>query len=208
MNPDAAVPDPAGPSPHRKPRLFVVSGPSGVGKSTVLRRVVPQVPGLSFVVSHTTRRRREGEEDGRDYHFVTDSEFDALENAGAFVEWAFVHDHRYGTSRKALASSGAAGDLLIEVDVQGARALREEIPGAVSIFIAPPEFADLRDRLTGRGRESESEVRRRLRTAENEMPRAGDYDHRIVNADLDATVRAIVAVIERARESGSEGPGD
>lgn len=200
--------DPSGLSPHRKPRLFVVSGPSGVGKSTVLRRVVPQVPDLSFVVSHTTRQRREGEEDGRDYHFVTDAEFDALAHAGAFVEWAFVHDHRYGTSRKALASSGAAGDLLIEVDVQGARALREEIPGAVSIFIAPPEFADLRDRLTGRGRESESEVRRRLRTAENEMPRAGDYDHRIVNADLDATVRAIVAVIERARESGSEGAGD
>lgn len=192
---------PAGPpSSDPKPRLFVVSGPSGVGKSTVLRRVVPQVPGLSFVVSHTTRQRREGETDGRDYHFVSEAEFDALDADGAFVEWAFVHDHRYGTSRRSLEAS-AGGDLLIEVDVQGARALRDEIPGAVSIFIAPPEFADLRDRLTGRGRESEAEVRRRLRTAESEMPRAGDYDHRIVNDDLDATVRAIVAVIEAAREA-------
>lgn len=202
--PGAPGGDSAGPRTSApKPRLFVVSGPSGVGKSTVLRRVVPRVPGLSFVVSHTTRKRRQGEEDGRDYHFVTEAEFGALVAAGAFVEWAFVHDHRYGTSRKSLESSGAGGDLLIEVDVQGARALREEIPGAVSIFIAPPEFTDLRDRLTGRGRESEAEVRRRLRTAESEMPQAGDYEHCIVNDDLETTVREIVSVIERAREAAA-----
>lgn len=179
-------------------RLFVVSGPSGVGKSTVLRRVVREVSGLSFAVSHTTRPRREGEEDGRDYHFVGDAEFDALVADDAFVEWAEVHDHRYGTSRGALAPP-AGGDLLIEVDVQGARSLRDEIPGAVTIFIAPPAFSDLEARLTGRGRESGAEVRRRLRTAEGEMPLAGDYDHRVVNADIETTVREIVRVIEDAR---------
>lgn len=185
-------------------RLFVVSGPSGVGKSTVLRRVVREVSGLSFAVSHTTRPRREGEEDGRDYHFVSDAEFDALIADNAFVEWARVHDHRYGTGRSALAPS-AEGDLLIEVDVQGARSLRDEIPGAVTIFIAPPKFADLEARLTGRGRESGAEVRRRLRTATGEMPQAGDYDHQVVNDDIETTVREIVRVIERARSGRAAG---
>lgn len=185
-------------------RLFVVSGPSGVGKSTVLRQVVREVSGLSFAVSHTTRPQREGEEDGRDYHFVSDDRFDALLREDAFVEWAKVHDYRYGTSRAALAPP-AGGDLLIEVDVQGARSLRDEIDGAVTIFIAPPKFADLEARLTGRGRESGDEVRRRLRTAEGEMPQAGDYDHQVVNDDIETTVREIVRVIEDAR-SGARPP--
>lgn len=179
-------------------RLFVVSGPSGVGKSTVLRQVVRAVSDLSFAVSHTTRPQREGEEDGRDYHFVSDDRFDALLREDAFVEWARVHDYRYGTSRSALAPP-AGGDLLIEVDVQGARSLRDEIDGAITIFIAPPKFADLEARLTGRGRESGPEVRRRLRTAEGEMPQAGDYDHRVVNDDIETTVREIVRLIEDAR---------
>ena len=116
------------------PRLFVVSGPSGVGKSTILRKLVDRVPGLSFAISHTTRPQRAGEVNGRDYNFVTGEEFQRLVDAGAFVEWAWVHAHRYGTSKEAL-QAGGEGDLLIEVDVQGADALREKVPEAVTIFI-------------------------------------------------------------------------
>lgn len=180
------------------PRLFVVSGPSGVGKSTILRKLVPRIPGLSFAVSHTTRPKRAGEEDGRDYHFVTDEEFDRLVEAGAFVEWAWVHLYRYGTSKAAL-RAGGDGDLLIEVDVQGADALREQVPEAVTIFIEPPAFEDLEARLSGRGRESGPEVEKRLQTATGEMRRAPSYDHRITNDRIEDTVERLAALVKRLR---------
>jgi len=181
------------------PRLFVVSGPSGVGKSTILRKLVPRVPGLSFAVSHTTRPKRAGERDGRDYHFVTDEEFDRLVKEDAFVEWARVHLHRYGTSKQAL-RVGGTDDLLIEVDVQGADALREQVPEAVTIFIKPPAFEDLETRLTGRGRESGPEVEKRLETATGEMRRAASYDHRITNDRVEDTVERLQELVERVRE--------
>lgn len=184
-------------------RLFVVSGPSGVGKSTLLRRLVVEVPGLAFVVSHTTRPKRAGEVAGRDYHFVSDAEFDALVAEDAFVEWAVVHGNRYGTARSALAAGGPGDDLLIEVDVQGAEALRREVPEAVSIFIAPPDFADLEARLLGRGRESVEEVRRRLATARGELPRAGAYDHRVVNRTVGETVGRLKTLVLTARAEPS-----
>jgi guanylate kinase len=175
-------------------RLFVVSGPSGVGKSTILRELVRRVPGLSFAVSHTTRPRRGGEVNGRDYHFVSDEEFDRLVEADAFVEWAVVHLHRYGTSKEAL-RAGGDGDLLIEVDVQGADALREQVPEAVTIFIEPPAFRDLKARLTGRGRESGSELEKRLQTATGEMERAASYDHRITNDQVHETVNRLAQLV-------------
>ena len=181
------------------PRLFVVSGPSGVGKSTILRRLVDRVPGLRFAVSHTTRPRRAGEVDGRDYHFVTEDRFQQLVDADAFVEWARVHDHRYGTSREAL-RAGGEDDLLIEVDVQGADALRQKVPEAVTVFIEPPAFADLETRITGRGRESGPEVERRLRTARDEMPHATSYHHRITNDDIDDTVTHLANLVKRVRD--------
>ena len=183
------------------PHLFVVSGPSGVGKSTILRELVRRVPGLSFAVSHTTRPRRAQEADGRDYHFVTDDRFRQLIDAGAFVEWAWVHNHRYGTSREAL-RAGGEDDLLIEVDVQGADALTKEIPAAVTVFIEPPAFEDLETRITGRGRESGPEVAKRLETARAEMPRAASYDHRITNDRVEDTVEALVSLVQRERERG------
>ena len=184
------------------PRLFVVSGPSGVGKSTILRRLVAQVPGLAFAVSHTTRPQRAGERNGSDYHFVSEGRFQELIDEGAFVEWAVVHDHRYGTSKEAL-RAGGADDLLIEVDVQGADALRTEIPEAVTVFIEPPVFADLEARLAGRGRESGPEVERRLRTARAEMPRAESYDYRITNDEVEKTVEELAALVKRVRGTGS-----
>lgn len=184
------------------PLLFVVSGPSGVGKSTLLRRLVRQVAGLSFVISHTTRPPRVAEKDGKDYHFVSDDEFDVLIGEGAFVEWAVVHDRRYGTSRSALEGDGDS-DLLIEVDVQGAEALRAKIPGAVTVFIQPPEFADLESRLADRGRDPAPEVERRLETAREEIGRADHYDYRIVNDDRDEAVRDLARLIERIREGGA-----
>ena len=181
--------------------LFVISGPSGVGKSTVLRRLVREVPNLAFAVSHTTRPRRQGEGDGRDYHFVSGDAFDRLVRERAFVEWAVVHGHRYGTSREAL-RAGGGDDLLIEVDVQGADALRAQMPEAVTIFITPPRFEDLETRIEGRGRETEAELRKRLETARSELRRADAYDHQIVNDDLAGTVRALAALIRRARATG------
>ena len=179
-------------------RLFVVSGPSGVGKSTILRQLVDRVPGLSFAISHTTRPRRGGEVDGRDYHFVTAEEFQRLVDEDAFVEWAWVHLHRYGTSRKAL-EAGGGDDLLIEVDVQGADALRVQVLDTVTIFIQPPVFEDLETRLTGRGRESGPEVEKRLQTAAAEMLRAASYDYRVTNDRVDDTVEELVDLVRRER---------
>ncbi len=182
------------------PLLFVVSGPSGVGKSTLLRRLVRRLADLSFVISHTTRPPREAEADGVDYHFVSDEAFDDLIRKGAFVEWAVVHGRRYGTSARALESDGAR-DLLIEVDVQGAEALRARIPEAVTVFIEPPAFADLEARLVDRGRDPAPEVARRLETARSEIGRASRYDHRVVNDDPDEAVRELARLIERVRRS-------
>lgn len=184
------------------PRLFVVSGPSGVGKSTILRRLIGRVPGLRFAVSHTTRPQRAGEENGRDYHFVSDGEFERLVREDRFVEWAWVHSYRYGTSKEAL-RAGGEDDLLIEVDVQGADALRHEIPGAVTVFIEPPAFEDLEARLSGRGRESGPEVEKRLRTARDEMPRAASYHHRITNDKVEETVERLASLVRAERERGA-----
>lgn len=157
-----------------------------------------QVPGLAFAVSHTTRPRRAGERDGSDYHFVSEDRFQEMIDEGAFVEWAVVHNHRYGTSKEAL-RTGGDGDLLIEVDVQGADALREQVPEAVTIFIEPPAFEDLEARLSGRGRESGPEVEKRLQTATGEMRRAASYHHRITNDQVEDTVEHLADLVNRIR---------
>lgn len=157
-----------------------------------------QVPGLAFAVSHTTRPQRAGERDGSDYHFVSEDRFQEMIDEGAFVEWAVVHNHRYGTSKEAL-RTGGDGDLLIEVDVQGADALREQVPEAVTIFIEPPAFEDLEARLSGRGRESGPEVEKRLQTATGEMRRAASYHHRITNDQVEDTVEHLADLVNRIR---------
>jgi guanylate kinase len=169
--------------------VFVVSGPSGVGKSTVLRQVVDRVPDLRFSVSHTTRSRRPGEREGVDYFFVDRAAFSALVAAGAFLEHAEYQGNLYGTSRAELERARSADrDLVLEVEVQGARQLQKSLPEAVRIFIEPASLTVLEERLRARNTEAEDVVRRRLAIARDELPYAGECHHRIRNDSLDKAV--------------------
>jgi guanylate kinase len=187
--------------------LFVVSAPSGAGKTTILRRILTLVPGLAFSVSHTTRAPRSGERHGIDYFFVSREEFAALRAQEGFLEWAEVHGNFYGTSKTAAASELANGlDIILDIDVQGARQVREQSEWhAVSLFIAPPSWWELERRLTARNTESTETIRLRLANARREMAEAAHYDYMIVNNQLEEavdTMRAII-VAERSRHRRS-----
>lgn len=176
--------------------LFVISAPSGTGKSTLARRLLESVPGLVFSVSYTTRPRRAGEEDGREYHFVDDARFDAMIDAGGFLEWAHVFEHRYGTGRAATERALASGvDLLLDIDVQGARQVRTSGLDVVSVFILPPDFAALRDRLARRGSEGGLALAIRLREARGEAMEYDRFEYVVVNADLEGATAELAAII-------------
>jgi guanylate kinase len=177
-----------------------VSGPSGAGKSTLLRRVLDSDPRLRFSVSHTTRAPRGAEVNGRDYHFVTRAEFQRAIDAGEFLEWAEYNDHLYGTSRAAVAGPTGAGlDLILEVEVQGARQLRDRLAGAVFVFILPPSLDVLEERLRARGSEDEGIIRKRLERAREELRQVQMYDYVIVNDELERAVCALRHVIGARR---------
>ena len=183
--------------------LFVISAPSGTGKTTILKRVMSELPGLGFSVSHTTRQPRQGEVDGREYHFVSRKTFLEMIEADQFVEWAKVHDNYYGTSVNGVTEGLADGaDIVLDIDVQGAAILREgkRLP-AVHIFISPPDLDELERRLRGRNTEDEATVLLRLANAAQEMGAADAYDYLVVNDQLDEAVRTLTAIIvaERAR---------
>lgn len=186
--------------------LFIVSSPSGGGKTTLIRRLIANPPGepLHFSVSHTTRPRRAGEKDGREYHFVTDGEFRKMAARGAFLEHNLVHGRRYGTSRAEVLPRLARGeDVVLDIDVQGARDIRKGYPKAVSIFIVPPDRQALerrlRERGLDRGEDEESEIRRRLRTAAREIRKARDFQYVIVNDDLDSAALELESVVRATR---------
>jgi guanylate kinase len=180
--------------------VIIVSAPSGTGKSTALARVLREVPAIRFSVSHTTRAPRPGENDGADYHFVDRAAFDRLIEEGAFLEWAEVHGERYGTSRREYDRALRDGvDLLLDLDVQGATQARKAIADAVTIFILPPSFAALEQRLRGRGHDGEDTIRRRLESAQEELRLYATYDYLIVNDDLESCVESLKAVIRAAR---------
>ena len=198
-------------SSPRQPNVFVVSAPSGAGKSTVLGRILDELPGIRFSVSHTTRPPRPGENDGVHYHFVTAEAFEALRSAGRMLEWAEVHGHLYGTSYAELERAQADGvDLLLDLDVQGAAQVRMKISDAASIFILPPSFEALERRLRGRGSESEAVIARRLAVAHEEASLYTEYDYTLVNDDLDRCVDSVKCVIRaaRCRTSRMGGPAD
>ena len=183
--------------------LFIVSAPSGAGKTSLLRELVPADPRLVMSVSHATRAMRTGEKDGVHYHFVSTAGFEALVEQGAFLEYAKVFDNYYGTSEVAVRTQLAQGlDVLLEIDWQGARQVRKRFSGAVSIFIAPPSIEALRERLSGRGQDSAEVVERRMADARAEMSHYLEYDYLVINDDFDtalAELRAIVAA-ERLRQ--------
>jgi guanylate kinase len=166
-------------------KVFVITGPSGVGKGTLIERLLERVPQLELSVSATTREPRPGEEDGRDYHFLTPEEFDRRVEAGDFLEHATYSGNRYGTLRGEVERRLSEGrSVVLEIEVQGARQVRVAMPEAVLIFIAPPDPAALRQRLEGRGTDSEEAIERRLRTAEIELEAQAEFPHVIVNDDV------------------------
>ena len=182
------------------PLLLVIAAPSGGGKSTVLRRIFVEVPNLLFSISHTTRAPRKGEQHGREYFFVDAAAFRELIAKDAFLEWAEVHSNLYGTSKAELERARANGkDLVLDIDVQGAAQIMKAHPETVSIFLRPPSEEVLRQRLLGRGSESEESVEVRLRNATGEIQRAGEFRHVVVNDDLEATIAAVRRIIEEER---------
>jgi guanylate kinase len=184
----------------REPVVIVVSAPSGAGKTSVVARVLAEVPGLLFSVSHTTRHPRGNERDGVDYHFVDRERFLALRERGFPLEWAEVHGNLYGTGVAEIERAREAGcDLLLDLDVQGAAQVRRRIEDAMTVFILPPSFDVLERRLRGRGEDDEATIRRRLAAAGREIDAFVQYDYAIVNEDLDRCVGDLKSIVTAAR---------
>jgi guanylate kinase len=182
--------------------LFIISAPSGAGKTTLASRLFQAVPDLRPSISYTTRAPRKGETDGRDYYFVREEQFTQMRTAGAFAEWAHVHEFFYGTPRAPLDEAVAQGhDLLLDIDVQGAAQLKATYPAAVSIFVLPPSWRELERRLRERGTEHEEIITRRLQRAREEAREFSTYDYWIVNDNVERAVSVLRAILtaERAR---------
>ena len=188
----------ARPEPIGNGRVVVLSGPSAVGKSTVVRCLRERIPDLHFSVSATTRAPRPGEIDGVDYHFVSPARFQELIDEGALLEWAEIHGglHRSGTLAEPVRAATASGlPVLIEVDLAGARAVKKALPEAVSVFLAPPSWAELKARLVDRGTETPEVIQRRLDTARTELAAQDDFDKVVVNRRLESACAELVSLL-------------
>jgi guanylate kinase len=185
----------------RRGTLIVLAGPSGVGKGSVVRRLRSRDPeGLVYSVSVTSRAPRRDERDGVDYHFISDGAFDRMIADDALLEWAEVVGHRSGTPAAFVEETRDAGrDVLLELDVKGAQRVRAREPHAVLVFLVPPSFAELEERLRGRETEDEAAIQRRLETARWELQQEGSFDHVVVNDDLDRAADEVAAIIEASR---------
>jgi guanylate kinase len=180
--------------------LFVVSSPSGGGKGTIIRRVLEVVPNLSYSVSFTTRAPRQNEVNGREYFFVGLAQFEEMVAGGEFLEWACVHGNFYGTARRQVAEETGAGvDIVLEVDVQGAASVRKLLMDSVSIFILPPSYAVLRERLIARGTDSPEELEVRLRNAPDELRQYSSFDYVIFNDEVERAAAQLASVISAER---------
>jgi guanylate kinase len=179
-------------------RLFVVSAPSGAGKTTLCKAARTCLPDLVYSVSSTTRRPRPGEEEGKDYFFVSEAEFREGIETGQWVEWAKVHDHYYGTSARFIDMHLAKGrDVLLDIDVQGAQQILNHYPHAVTIFIMAPSMDALRKRLMARGQDDADVIDKRMHNAEAEIARKEWYRHVVVNDDLNAAIERFVSILKR-----------
>jgi guanylate kinase len=176
--------------------LFVVSAPSGAGKTSLVRELIESLSGIQVSVSHTTRARREGEVDGVNYHFTQTAEFEAMAERGEFFEYAQVFDNYYGTSRSAVqARLAACQDVILEIDWQGAQQVREQMPEAVSVFILPPSRDELERRLAGRGTDAHAVIERRMQDAVSEMSHHDEYDYIVINDDFTTALEEMRALI-------------
>ncbi len=179
------------------PRLLVIAGPTAVGKGTVARRILETNSDIVLSVSATTRPPRKGEIDGKSYFFLSDAEFDRLIEAGEMLEFAVVHGtHRYGTPKQpVLAALEAGKTVLLEIDIQGASQVKEQMPEAITVFIAPPSWQELVRRLEGRGTENAAEMQRRLATARVELEAQDRFDHVVVNDDVAKCAQSVVELL-------------
>ena len=180
--------------------VFVISAPSGSGKTTICRALLQRLSGLVLSVSYTTRERRPGETDGKDYHFVDEQKFDIMLDSKEFLESAHVYGRKYGTSRAAVESIVSQGlDAVLELDVQGGRSVKAAIPDAVLVGVLPPDWETLRGRLYARGRDSREEMERRLTEARRELSALKEYDFLVVNDDLETAVRRVEWIVRARR---------
>ncbi len=185
----------------RRGLMLVLSSPSGAGKTTIARRLRDKDNSIEMSISHTTRQRRNGEKDGKDYHFVDRETFTRMRDQGEFLEWAVVFDNYYGTTRKPVEEALAAGrDVLFDVDWQGAASLREQAKNdVVTVFVLPPTAADLEQRLNERAQDAPEIVRRRMLGASNEVQHWDEYDYVVINHDIDCSVEAVRAILAAER---------
>ena len=181
-------------------QLYVVSAPSGAGKTSLVKALVDGNKALAVSVSHTTRAKRPGEVDGINYHFVSVAEFNNLKEQGGFFEWAQVFDNFYGTSKQGVIEQLNQGmDVILEIDWQGAAQVKQQMPNAVAIFILPPSTAALRQRLTGRGQDDESIIERRMQSARDEISHYGDADYVVLNDQFETALNELQTIIKSQR---------
>lgn len=182
--------------------LYVVAAPSGAGKTTLVRMLLAEETSVHLSISFTTRAPRPGEQDGREYHFVSVDRFRSMIAGDEFLEWAEVHGNFYGTSKKWIGDQLAAGhDVLLEIDWQGAQQVRKLFPAAIGVFILPPSMDELSRRLTGRGTDAQDVIDRRLAAAEAEMRHVGEFDYAIINDQLDQALQDLRAIVRSSRLS-------
>ncbi|MBI2999377.1 MAG: guanylate kinase [Deltaproteobacteria bacterium] len=195
-------------STKREGIIYILSAPSGAGKTTLIKKLLAIFPEIRLIVSYTTRGRRAGESSGRDYHFVTEQEFASIRSRGGFAEWAQVHGSFYGTPRLPLEQGVRRGrDVLLDIDVQGAKKIKKQYPRAVSIFILPPSWRELARRLALRGTDRQASIRRRLDNARREIRQLMRYDYIVINREVQEALKSLGAIVvaERHRVSRTRG---
>ena len=181
----------------RQGKLFIVSGPSGVGKGTVIHRLKQLKPELEYSISATTRSPRSGEENGVDYYFVSQQKFKSMRENDEFLEWAQVHNNYYGTPKKEVTKRLDVGkNVILEIDIQGARQVKESFPAAVLIFLSPPSIEELEKRLDKRNSEDKQAKLTRLKNARQELQEMDCYDYQVVNNKLEQTVQKVIEIID------------